>query len=420
MSLHPYFQIRAGDSPITTVPPSYVQRFVHKSGLEQSTRIDFTVIDPTYREVEEQLILSDTGQQPIFSRFGYLDDAGNVSGHWVQSRLLNFVPRLTTQGMEITASTIIDIGDAHVRIETRVYSGKISDVVKQIAADLELEAEVEETDDDYNLSTVDENGGPKLWRVRNMTLPQFIKEKLRDEARSKTGKSNYEFFITGQRAIKKPILHFHTKEFPCFVRDKPAKEFTYLVGKQDEVLEFEPNYQSTILGNVGAGQLVMRAYDPITKQYTTKTQSILTNPDTVSIGDGAKTNAVPTTPDDPNSDLASQGVIMARRDSIEASNAFARNRWEALKAASLTASLELVGLPYTADIEANDLLKVNVLVPNQPDASGPAYRVHWSSGVYHCVEAVHEIGQRYTVQCQLQRSAVDLGNEPAPPARLTA
>ncbi len=422
MTLHPYFQLQVGDLPLTTVPPNFVQSLTYKSSLGGLGKLDFQVVDPTFQEIEELLIGSDTENLPIFSRFGYLDESDQVTSFWIQSRLIDFIPRLSQRGMEITASTLIDVSDALVRARTKTYSGKISRVVEQIAADMDVDAEIEETNDDINEAHPDYEGAPKQWLINNMTLLDFVEKRLLPVAKSKSGQSNYIVWVSGGRTrTRKPVLHFHTKEFTDCISRRATKQFTYLLGAQDEVIDFQPSFSGSLLGNLGGGQVVMRNYDPITKQYTTKAQSILTNPNAVLIGEGTKTNAVPTTPEDPESDLEPQGVVMTREDDLDRALARSQNVHDVLRAASFNAQLDILGLPSTTDLESNDLIKVNVLIPNDPGSPGPPYRVHWSSGSYLVREALHHVGEgRYTIQCQLQREKLELGPEQAPRSELVA
>lgn len=422
MSLHPVFQLEI-DGTDVTVEPRFIQSMTYKSSIEALSTLDFTVIDPTFTTVEDLLLDSDEDQIPIFSRFGYLDEQGKLTSNWLQSRLINFSPRLTEKGMEITASTLVDVGGSVVQSKGGVYSGKISDVVQQIAEEIGLEYEIEETDDDFRLADPENRGSPTLWTTKGYTSFRFIEKDLVPIARSKTGQSNYELRVTGVGSrTKKPILHFHTKEFPnCEVRKKAVKEFTYLAGSQDQVLEFTPDYNSSLLGNLGGGQVVMRAYDPLTKRYVSSVQNYRNNPDSISFGDGDKTNSPTITEAGENEDLASQGGYLMSSEATEASAiARARNRWELLKAFSFTASLTLVGLPDypgtegtgTVDIEANDLVRVNVLIPGSPgDVANPPYKKHWSSGLYLVTEAIHLIESQYTVTCQLRRDLTEIGAE---------
>ncbi|MCG8434350.1 MAG: hypothetical protein MJA83_10000 [Gammaproteobacteria bacterium] len=371
------------------------------------------MVDPTFFEVEELLLTSDEANQPIFSRFGYLDRFGQVSSFWLQSRLINFIPRLDTKGMEITARTLVDVRDTitTLRSTDRVFQGKISQVVQQIADLMGVDSEIEETDDDGNLDFENDGGGPRTWRVRCMTLFDFMRRELVPIARSKSGQSDYNLWISGsksrQRGESRPILHFHTKEFPqCVVREKEIKTFTYLLGKQDQVLDFQPSFNSSLLGNIGGGQVVMRDFNISPKGFATAVQNVDTNPNTVSVGTGRRTTSVPTNPEDPTSDQESQGCIITQERTPGESEARSRNVFEQLKSASYTAQLDLVGLPGNTDLEANDLINMEVLIPGNPSNRDAPYRAHWTSGLYRVVESVHVVSTgRYTITNQLHRDS---------------
>lgn len=434
MTLHPFLQIQIGDVDITTIPPEFVQSLTYKSSIEALSTLDFNVVDPTFSDIEQLLIGSDSDNSPIFARFGYTDRFGQTSSNWIQTRLISYSPRLTHKGTDITASCLVDVGNQIVEARSRVYQGRISSVVQQIADDIGITAEVEETNDDINDALPDNRGAPKLWCTNGLTTYEFVRKILLPLARSRTGQSDYQFWITGVGSrTQPPVLHFHTKEFPnCSTRKKRIKELTYLAGQQDQVIDFQPNYNSSLLGNLGGGQTVMRAYDPVTKQFVSSVQNFRTNKDSLAYGSGQSSVSQPITEEGVNEDLASQaGFHMVREDSTADAEARARNRWELLKAYSFTAVLTLVGLPDypdaagrfipgtgTTDLEANDQVQMNVLIPNLPGSSiGPPYRKHWSSGLYLVTEAVHEISSQYTVTCQLRRDQSDLGGGPSKGAK---
>lgn len=426
MSLHPYIQLQVGNSPITTVPPERIKEMTYTSGKGRIALCQFKVVDPTFFELEELLLTSDESDQPIFFRFGYLDRLGQVQSYWVQSRMTHFTPRLDTKGMELTVQVIADVRDTltTIRATDRVFRGKISDVVQQIADIMGLDAEIEETNDDENLDFGREGSGPRAWRARCLTLFDFMRRELVPIARSKSGESNYDLWVSGakskRRGDSKPVLHFHTKEFPsCQARERDIRKFTYLIGRQDEVLEFQPTYNSKALGNIGGGQVVMRDFNISPKGFASATQNIVTNSDTVSIGTGQRTNSVPTDPEDPNSDQSSQGCIITQERTPQESEARARNVFELLKASTFTAQLDLVGLPTNADLEANEIIEVDVMIPGFQGNRDENYRVHWSSGKYLVVEAVHSITEgRYTIIAQLQREIAPRGSSSDVGARL--
>lgn len=414
MSLHPYIQLQVGappsGTPITTIPPEYIISGTYKSAAFGLDTFDFEVVDPTYQRLEDLLILSDTSNLPLYARFGYLDDLDQISSKWMQLRLLNYVPRLSERGTEITASTMVDLNEQTVILQNKTYEGKISRVVEQIAEDLEVDVELEETDDDDNeFLEVDAvgNTGPKKWSTRNMDLYKFIKSELQPKARAISGASNYITYFTGTNdATRRPVLHFHSLNYPyCTERTKGQREFTYLLGRQGEVIEFAPEYNSSLLGKVGSGGLVMRYYDPRTGQYVSRNNNIVTNNDETGVGE-SQTNA-PVVTTDPIDDTLSAGIAAVRENTVKEATDRARQMWSTLYAASFKASMTLVGLPELSDLEANEVINMRVLIPGS-DGADP-FRTHWSSGRWLCTEAIHNVGTQYTISCQLQRDSSSEG-----------
>lgn len=417
MSLHPIVQLKVDDISLTNVPPEYLTRFVYKSMLGGLCYVDFTVLDPAFTDLESVILQADSKDYPIQFRFGYPTQVGSFDGrNWIRTRLINFVPELSSKGMSITASCLADTSGKGVSIiEPKSYKGKISKVVEQIADDMGIEAEIEETDDDDNDAFEDNDGSPREWSSKNLPLVEFIRGELLPKARSKTSKSNYEFWISGGELSSTPVLHFHTREYSnCLRRNRPVYKLTYLGGRQGQVISFRPNYDSKLLGSLGAGQVVLRYYDPATRKYVSKSQDLVNNADSTSLGEGGKSSAGPT--NQKGSKQSTQAFILARELLASDADAVGRNSWEASKSATFTAELELVGLPEFLDLDANDLIDINVLIP--PVGTATQWERHYSSGIYLVTEAVHTIEGQYTIQCQLQRDmsgegSVDAASSPA-------
>lgn len=411
-SLHPYLQLQVGvpptATPISTIPPEHLLGLTYTSSLGSLFTMQARLLDPTYSSLEELLILSDRKKEPLYFRFGYLDHLGSANGLWLQTRLVNFVPRLTSKGMEITLDAIADIRDKNAHVTTKAYSGKISDVVKQVAADMDLDTEIEETDDDWRVAA-GSDAESAIWRVSNEPLMLFLKE-LAQHARSKTGSKNYSVFLSGTRTQRRrPVLHFHTRTWACSHRKKPIKRFTYLAGQDSQVLDFQPSYDSAILGEIGAAGVAGRVYDPETKRWVEYLEDMTNNSD-VQASTPDLVNSREYAPD--RTFVA--GVLAKSAKSPEDHRALVKNTFRYVMAAQFAATIELLGLPDnqpgsagvgtgTVDIEADDLIEVTVMIPNQPHGNGASFKKHWSSGLYVVHEAVHQIESNYTVTCQLER-----------------
>lgn len=182
----------------------------------------------------------------------------------------------------------------------------------------------------------------------------------------------------------------------------------YLVGVNDVVLDFAPQYNSSLLGGLGAGGLIHRVYDPRRKQFIAIASNIVTHPDTLNFGGGTRTPATPPDTADPTETSKGQMIITLTEKTLEEAEARARSNWEALKNSVFNASMTLVGTPELVHLEANDLINVNVMIPD-PDSPSHA-RSHWSSGEYRCIEVVHHIeGGQYSISCQMHRDTASVG-----------
>lgn len=416
MSFHPFVQIRAGDLPITTVPPERLQNFSYKSAVDALSLLQFSAIDPTFKELEQILLQADDTDNAIYFRFGHLENVGSINRDWIKSRLVNFVPNITHRGTQVNAVCLVDAVQGIATQKTRTYSGKISKVVRQIAEDIGAIPEVEETDDDENDAFEDNNGDPRLWTVRNQTLIEFIRTELLPIARSKTSPSNYDLWVTGGDITtgggdQPPVLHFHTKDFPdCRRRKRRVLELQYLAGKTDRVVEFNPEYSGKILGNFGAasGQVVTRIFDPDSGRYISEVHNRKVDENTLSVGTGTKTTAAPSNPADAKDDTEAQAVLYSRELTLKQASDQGRSSWEIGKAITFTANITLVGLPELVFLEANDYIDIKVIVP---DPSTGQFAEHWSGGLYRIYSADHQIGDNYMITCALQRDLAAVGGE---------
>ena len=94
------------------------------------------------------------------------------------------------------------------------------------------------------------------------------------------------------------------------------------------------------------------------------------------------------------------------RPSDEEMDIESKANFNRLRETLFNASISLQGNHETYDIQAGDLIHVNVVLP---DGSS-----HWSSGFWMVTEAVHLVAGEYTIECQLQRDKSNLGREVDP------
>lgn len=411
MTFFPHLEIKTADSPLTVIPPKFLKGLTYKSSVNGLSTFEFNAVDPTFDRIERLLIESDDSDNPIFCRFGYQNSIGELRGrNWMRARLINFIPNITTRGTEINATAMIDAVKGVGVIEPQVFSGKISTVIRKIADKLGVIAEVEETNDDENEALKDNNGEPRIWSTRNLPLMVWVRKELLPLAQSKSSTSGYHCWISDS-LDDKPILHFHTKEYEgCSRRVQEPLELTYLVGRQGEVLDFQPNYSGKYLGMLGAGQIVNKIYDPPTKTYTEEVHNLAVNKDSKNFGTGTKTTSVPSKPEDPTSTKVSQGVLYSRELLLTEASAKGRSSWEISKEASFSAALTLVGLPKLVYLDANDFVNIHVIMPTIYTGR---WDQHWSSGLYRITECIHQVESSYSISCQLLRDTAPVGSAPA-------
>ncbi len=408
MSLFPFVKIKLGPDPISLVPPEFIQSFEYKSTMQDLPSFQFSAIDPTFYKLEQMLLRVNNTDSPVLSAFGYIDRNKHVVHNWIRGILVNYTPKFTHKGTEITANFLLDVGKGITVTEPQTFTGKVSDVAYRITELMDVGTCIETTNDEYNTAHEDYEGGPKQWRTENKSLMAFIRKVLAPQASFDSKEPCDIFFTHGlpegigskQRPIGKPTLHFHSGSFECGARGRKVPlKLTYLAGKQDKVIDFSPDFQSDLLGAYGRRGLKNSNYDPTTCKYGKKVENVVTTDkkvDSESIDELKTAN-----PQDPNDQNVTQLTTIDKGESKEVTEVLSRNRWSTLFSASWEASLTLVGLPEFVDIEAHDLLDLKVLIPHPTTGQWIAHP--WAGGRYLFLEAVHRITNNYLIECRLQR-----------------
>ncbi len=402
MTLFPSVQLRVGDTPVTSIPPDKLVNFEYKNSTSSLATFQFTAVDPTFKDLEDQLLLADDNALPMFMRFGYFQGASLRSREWVRGYMINYVPKITLKGMEILANFVVMNDKGIVRVSSQQYAGRISSVVEKIAEYLDMVPEVEETNDDGNEASEDAGGGPRQWAVGTSPTIKFIRDTLLPNARSKSSKGSYDLFVTHETGDSKPVLHFHTVNYPgCSRRQGTELSLRYLAGQDDVITEFTPNFDSRMLGSYGVRSLVSDSFDPDTGQNrVTVDNTGVTDVETSLLErkrHRAKSLFPPLNESDPGDETESHGRIPDHGDAISV-QARAVNRWDTLYAASRTAGMVLIGFPEFVNLEPLDYANIAVMLPHLG-----GWREHWSGGRWVLKEVLHQIGTSYMIQCQLQR-----------------
>ena len=401
MIYHPVVDIKIGDSPITTLPPEYLTSFEYKASINTLNSFQFNVTDPSYHKFEDMLLFADRDSRATFVRFGYSQGGIHVMRNWIRGFMINYLPKISNKGMEILANFQVLSGEASSQVKPQQFSGKVSDVVIIIANALDMNYEVEETNDDDNVSHIDYENGPRIWTTGTLGIIRFIRKKLLPIARSKTSKGSYELFVShDDDGLGKPTLHFHTQDFSgCSRRNGENVSVQYMAGgDNDYTIELIPSFDSKALGNFGVGSTVSRSFDNATSRSKhTVNNTAVTEYDSDTQAIGTKV-AAPVNPTDPESDSVSHGIVADKEINARVAEDRANNRWHRLNALTYSASLNIVDVPKYVLLDVADYIDASIIVPY-----GSSWRRHWSSGRWYTSEVVHRISSSYAIEAQLER-----------------
>lgn len=430
--LHPVVQLRLGaDDFLTTVPPENLQEFTFESkpGLDKAS---ITLVDSTFGGLERRLFEQEKLARPILLRWGY-PGQGLENTEWQKLELQTYQPTLSYAGLIMNIEFLTKGSEFAHFVEPRVYVGKISSVVRQIAEEMGYASDVvfiEETDDDMNEER------KQQWASTHLTRIEMI-HSMMAHCNSKTNPSiPYSFKLSAAGSF-----HFHTSQFltgdlvlagAADFKQK-IREFHVLFGVPNGVVNFTPRYEGRNLGPY-VRSVLAQTLDPRSKQFqqrvlsretlgmvekeltvaeraTAKTTAVDFKKEADDVSQRSKTNG--------HAFMPTQHVALGGRCSgktttqyTEPSAAFAsvETAYKNMHQQVQGADLELVGLPEHASFVAEELhCKVLVILPDEQAslAGGRTWEgktLHWSSGKYLIKVVRHTISSGYTINAELQRS----------------
>lgn len=427
------------ESFILTIPPQNLVEFTNEStrGVD---KVNIVFIDHTFGSIEDQLFRCDREYNGrIMYRWGY-PGLGLEEGNWHIMQLQDYLPTITSSGLRVTIMGLAVGSEFATHAEPKVYQGKISTVVQQIALELGFtdphKVFIEETDDDVR-DEVPKNE----WATGNMTRIDLINSKLLPEAKSKKNPQGTFIFRLGSEGT----FHFHTSLFKPIKQavlgssepqdEQKYRRFNVLFGIPNGVESFTPRYSAKIMGQLAAS-CVAGVYDPRTKQFQQKiidrnTLGMTTNQDPKG---GGRTSAPPfAKPEDepsqqrakaetysyqPVRQVALGGSCSGKQIHQHYGPEAALNKieaaWKRLHEYVQGGQLELVGLPEYCDFTTMEIYcEVAVYLPADIDRKGvlsgqPQFKstnasLHWSSGRYLLMKITHHISTAYRISVELGR-----------------
>lgn len=421
-------------SYILTVPPENLLEFTNVSERGGAYNVTISFIDPTFGDLEQQFFKVDRyyGGRILY-RWGYPGN-GLESSKWNKMVLQELLPTISSSGIRITIVGVAKGSEYASFVEPKVYRGKISTVVRQIAKEMgynETDIYIEETNDDKR----DEEPKPE-WPTNHKSRVELIR-KLLPKAKSKTNnQGNYDFTISSDGTF-----HFHTEFFKLNlqdklgssdpIKDKKIRQFNVLFGIPTGVISFNPAYSGAGIGAM-ANECMACIYDPRTKQYNQssinrKTMNMTTsydtkgsqttspqysNPNDDQIDQRKKANAYASVPvrQVSQSGHCSGRAIQSTSEKDDALN-YIQSAWKRLQCNVYGGVLELVGLPEYCDFDSLEYF-CDVLVylpqnakslPGQDLFAGKS-TLHWSSGRYVIDKVTHRITHDYRITVELRKN----------------
>jgi hypothetical protein len=428
VTLRPIVQLRIGGSDILTIPPNNLISFKYTDNVEITDNVIFSFVDPTMGDLEDLIMDADKryGATVMF-RWGYPDN-GLDKAKWRSMDFVDYLPDILPGRLMITLTgNAYNLNTNISRVKPTVYKGKISSVMKQIAADMgytdSSKIFIEETDDDYRDGTEDADipvtnplniSTKSVWPTNNLDIIDFVNLMLLPTAKSKANPQGIYSFKIGTNQT----FHFHTQFYKANDSNDTTsiRTFNLLYAVQDNSIRFQPEYSSSLMGSY-ARSVVATSYDPRLKQFIKKTLDRNTvNLSTSLDPKSAKTTAPPLV-DSNDEDARSKktnfyshyptrqvalggrcaGKTTRKYNEPEEAIKMSERSFMRMQRYVSAATLFLTGAD--ADLVNFDADErwciVNVIKQNKS--------LHWSSGKYNIQQIIHDVGSKYDITVKLLR-----------------
>ncbi len=378
-----------GGTPITvddlTGRPRHLEAFSCHFDLEELGNFDFQLFDPDYDFIEEQVAKS---KGECTFKFGYTH--GNESPLYT-GKILEYVPEFLYDGIRIHLRGTLEALTFAKAQKTRAWPDKkISDIVREIAADNGFKADVDDTKKvEFREELEETDLKNKKWNQHGSDW-QFLLTKLQKQAvREKDDAGGYVMYVDADTKT----LHFHPPRY----EKGPVRTFVWR-DKMTEVIRFSPSYQGNMLATLFTGGMTAM---PSQDAENSETKP---NPQSVDKGSGKGSSTDParnmTRKPETQEEFAAQARgISDWNDKYMAQNAAKFWWYRAAWMAAFEGELEIVGDPSVKPWE-----KYEVQVHKKTGG------LHWTSGLYWCHGIDHKIeGGTYTTTLGLWRSDGETG-----------
>ncbi len=329
-----------------------------------------TVFDPDAIEIEKLLLKEDNAKL----HFGLVDTTGKVYSSSFKGKVLRYIPSLWPEGVGITIYlTLESFSKLTSKDKSRSFRGEISDIVKQIAKENGLKAEVDKTD----VSGV--------FRQLNQSDYDFLVNVLQKRAYSSKNDSPFFVWIEGDTLYFKQIS-----------TDKARYKFVLPDNGESDVpvVGFYPEFDFLVSGLAG-DSVVVKKLNTQTKEY----EEVVINNETQ--------QKRPATGKYRSNKETKRVRVAAHGNSIYEEIARYKSLWgQLVDFGVMKATIELLGHPL---IKPQEKVEVWVYVINNKTKKS---ELHYSSGIYQVMSVKHSISNgRYRTILELSRNGALKGSE---------
>jgi hypothetical protein len=434
--LHPVVQLKFGEEPfLVEIPPEHLQEFIYISQWA-ADEVTLVFMDRTFGQLEQQIFAADREKRPIVFRWGYPGN-GLEQGRWHKLFIETYQPTISHAGLRISITGKATGSEFATIVEPRVYRGKVSSVVQQIADEMKFPREkqfIEETDDEDN------EVKQQPWYNATKTRMDMITYLL-DQARSKSNNPGpYRFRLSTEGRF-----HFHTPQYKKIKQEvhgttepqnqRKYRRFNVLFGTPNGIISFTPRYEAISIGTF-AQRCVAGTVDPRSKQYQQRIlqRDVLGLTSSHDPKSGGRTTQP--APDNETDEFKRRGLANAimfeptqsvglggrcagkttsQVSTPEMAQRKMENAYKEMHKALSGGSLELVGLPEYANFSATEeWAEIAVILPEgAPTLSGLPSGLHWSSGRYHLETVTHVITTGYIITAEMNKMTMLDGPSPA-------
>lgn len=395
----PQFQVKfLGTNTELNTPPDYLISLSHEMATEGAgNRVTLELFDPSWGLLDvflQKAQVAASKQLIMQYRYGYHDNMSQL--YW--GGITQIQPsNITIQGVGLSLKAV-DTGVASAftevqneRDKNRVYRGKISDIVTEIANSHGWKTDIVETDNVYEYAGR-EGQVERVWVKGQMGDLEFLKY-LSQFARSRLRPGRYIVRLNSEGSDNQTTLTFGPLES---AQNSLYKTYKVMYDKMGEVISFEPQIDKLKTIVAGGGTLQCVGRNIATRVQMSKETDSTKHQNSMWLGSRAIM---------PPGNIARQicNATSPERLEDEMESYFA-----SLASFVQSATMTIVGDPH---IRPGNLINILVITPG-------GYK-YYTSGYWRVMKLTNSIKSGdFTTTLELRRNSIDVGSLPNAGPRL--